>query len=111
VRLQAPREVPEETQGHVIVAEYDAIAAGLAERLDDERIPYVIIEPDPTRAGQLCSERLSVLARENDKVGAIATRYRAGSRSAHRPDWGGNRRPYRKRVAPSVASEAPAKWC
>ena len=27
VRLRAPREVPEGTQGHVIIAEYDAIAA------------------------------------------------------------------------------------
>jgi voltage-gated potassium channel len=50
----------------VIVAEYDAIAAGLVGRLDNERIPYFIIEPNPTRAGQLFSDRLSVLAGEND---------------------------------------------
>src|SRR5687768_13392847 len=37
VRTRAPREVPEGTRQHVIVAEYDAIAAGLAERLDAER--------------------------------------------------------------------------
>jgi Trk K+ transport system NAD-binding subunit len=66
VRLRAPREVPEGMEGHVIVAEYDAIAAGLVERLDAERVPYVIIEPDPARAGQLFSDRLSVLAGEND---------------------------------------------
>ena len=66
VRLRAPREVPEGTQQHVIVAEYDAIAAGLAARLDVEQIPYFVIEPDPTRAGQLFSERLSILAGEND---------------------------------------------
>src|SRR5688500_13171120 len=47
VRLRAPREVPEGTQDHVIVAEYDAIAAGLVERLADERIAYFVIEPDP----------------------------------------------------------------
>jgi Trk K+ transport system NAD-binding subunit len=66
VRLRAPRSVPEGTRGHVIVAEYDAIAAGLVGRLDDERIPCFIIEPDPTRAGQLFSERLSILAGGND---------------------------------------------
>jgi hypothetical protein len=33
VRLRAPREVPPGMRGHVIVAEYDAIAAGLIERL------------------------------------------------------------------------------
>jgi Trk K+ transport system NAD-binding subunit len=66
VRLRAPRDVPDGTQGHVIVARHDAIAAGLVERLDAEHIPYFIIEPDPVRAGQLFSERLSVLAGEND---------------------------------------------
>src|SRR5688500_11630264 len=66
VRLRAPREVPEGTRGHVIVAEYDAIADGLVERLTEERIPYVVIEPDPIRAGQLFSDRVSVLAGEND---------------------------------------------
>jgi voltage-gated potassium channel len=66
VRLRAPREVPEGTQGHVIVAEYDAIAAGLVERLVEERIPYFVIEPDPIRAGQLFGDRVAVLAGEND---------------------------------------------
>ena len=50
----------------MIVAEYDAIAAGLVERLTAERIPDFIIEPDPVRAGQLFGDRLSVLAGEND---------------------------------------------
>jgi Trk K+ transport system NAD-binding subunit len=66
VRLRAPREVPEGTQGHVIVAEYDAIATGLIERLADEGIPYFVIEPNPTRAGQLFGDGVSVLAGEND---------------------------------------------
>src|SRR5688572_22635270 len=66
VRLRAPREVPEGTHGHVIVAEYDAIAVGLVERLADQRIAYFVIEPDPARAGQLFGDRVSVLAGEND---------------------------------------------
>ena len=66
VRLRAPREVAEGTRGHVIIAEYDPIAAGLAERLAAEGIPYVVIEPDPGRAAQLFGDRLSVLTGEND---------------------------------------------
>jgi Trk K+ transport system NAD-binding subunit len=66
VRLRAPRELPPGTRDHVIIAEYDAIAAGLAERLVAERIPYTVIEPDPGRAGQLFGDRISVLAGEND---------------------------------------------
>jgi voltage-gated potassium channel len=56
VRLRAPRAVPETTRDHVLIAEYDAICVGLVERL----------EPDQTRAGQLFSDRLSILAGESD---------------------------------------------
>ena len=66
VRLRAPRFVPETIRDHVLIAEYDAIATGLVQRLDAESIPYFVIEPDPTRAGQLFSDRLSILAGEND---------------------------------------------
>jgi hypothetical protein len=52
VRLSAPREVPEDARGHVIITEYDAIAGGLIERLRTEHIPYYVIEPDPTKAAR-----------------------------------------------------------
>jgi voltage-gated potassium channel len=80
VRLRAPRDVPEGTQGHVIVVEYDAIAAGLVERLAEERIPYVVIEPDPNRAGQLFGDRLSVIAGENDNRATYERALVAGAR-------------------------------
>jgi Trk K+ transport system NAD-binding subunit len=66
VRLRAPRELPAATKGHVIIAEFDAIAAGLTERLAAEQIPYVVIEPDPVRAAQMFGDRLHVLTGEND---------------------------------------------
>ena len=66
VRLRAPREVPQDMRGHVIIAEYDAIAAGLIERLAAEDIRYVVVEPDPVRAAQLFAERVFVIAGEND---------------------------------------------
>ena len=79
VRLRAPREVPAGMQRHVIIAEYDPVAVGLVERLDAEGIPYVIIEPDPGRAGQLFSDRVFVLTGEND---SSATYQRAAAGSA-----------------------------
>ena len=66
VRLRAPRELPATTKGHVIIAEHDAIAAGLTERLAAEQIPYVVIEPDPIRAAQMFGDRLQVMTGEND---------------------------------------------
>jgi Trk K+ transport system NAD-binding subunit len=66
VRFRAPREVPEWMRGHVIIAEYDAIAEGLIGRLDTEQIPYVVIEPDLVRAAQLFGDRVSVLTGAND---------------------------------------------
>jgi Trk K+ transport system NAD-binding subunit len=66
VRLRAPREVPEGTAGHVIVTEHDPIAAGLIERLRTERIPYYVIEPEPTKAAQMVAEGIRVIAGNND---------------------------------------------
>ncbi|HXW04347.1 MAG TPA: NAD-binding protein [Vicinamibacterales bacterium] len=66
VRLRAPRDVPAGIHGHVIIAEYDAIAVGLIERLVAEGIPYVVIEPDLARAGQWFGDGLSVVAGESD---------------------------------------------
>ena len=79
VRLRAPREVPAGTSGHVILTEYDAIAASLVERLRSENIPYWVIEPDPTAASRLVGEGISVLAGDNDSSG---TYERANARQA-----------------------------
>jgi Trk K+ transport system NAD-binding subunit len=66
VRQRAPRDLPAETRGHVIITEYDAIAAALIERLRTEHIPYHVIEPDPTVAARMVGEGLSVVAGNND---------------------------------------------
>ena len=66
VRLRAPREVRAGTTGHVIITEYDAVAAGLVERLNAAAIPYFIVEPDPAKAARFVSDDLSVIAGEND---------------------------------------------
>jgi Trk K+ transport system NAD-binding subunit len=66
VRLRAPRAAPAGMRGHVILAEYDPVAAGLVERLTDEGIPYVLIEPDPARAARLMGDGITVMTGEND---------------------------------------------
>ena len=66
VRLRAPREVARGTSGHVIITEYDPIAAGLIGRLQASGIPYFIVEPDSTKAAHFISEELSVVTGDND---------------------------------------------
>ena len=66
VRLRAPREVRAGTKGHVIITEYDAVAAGLVERLNAAGIPYFIVESDAGKAAGFVSDELSVVAGEND---------------------------------------------
>ena len=66
VRLRAPRDVPAEMAGHVIVTEFDAIASTLIERLRTEHIPFYVIEPDPAAAARLLDERVQVVTGNND---------------------------------------------
>ncbi len=64
VRLRAPRTVPDEMQGHVIICRNDPIAAALIPRLDQVPIPYFLIEPDPATAANLHADDLSVVTGE-----------------------------------------------
>ncbi len=66
IRLKAPREVPSTLHGHLILTELDDLATGLVERLRDARVPYVIIEPDITRAVRASEDGLSVVLGESD---------------------------------------------
>ena len=55
-----------EPTGHVIITEYDAVAAGLVERLNAAAIPYFIVEPDAAKAARFINDELSVVAGDND---------------------------------------------
>ena len=65
-RSRVPREVPRDTADHVIIAEYDSIADGLAQRLDAEGVPCFTIEPDPARAAELMEQGMRVVVGESD---------------------------------------------
>ncbi len=62
IRLRAPRQVPEDQTGHVILCAEDAISRDLTEMLRSARIPYFILERDPTRAAELHGDGIPVIA-------------------------------------------------
>ena len=61
IHTQAPREVSEDTKGHVIICSYEDIAPNLIERLEHNSIPYFVLEPDSARAAKLYQEDVSVI--------------------------------------------------
>ncbi len=66
VRLQAPREAPENMKGHVVICTYETIAPGLIRTLRLHNIPYYVIEPDPTEAARMHRDGISVITGEVD---------------------------------------------
>ena len=68
IRHAAPREVPEDMSGHVILCSYDTIASGLIERLRLHGIPYCVIEPDYAAAARMHGDGVMVVTGEIDSL-------------------------------------------
>lgn len=66
IRFRAPRELPPETRGHIIICRYETVAQVLIKKLKLLNIPYVLIEPEAARAAHLCERGLSVVTGEID---------------------------------------------
>ena len=66
VRLRAPRALPADTRGHIVICSYDSIAPGLIERLRLLGVPYVVIEPDPAVAARRHETGVSVVTGDID---------------------------------------------
>lgn len=66
IRLQAPREVPDHIEEHVILTGDDSLILGLVRRLEGFGIPYLLLEEDTERAARLASQGFSVLTGEID---------------------------------------------
>lgn len=66
VRLRAPRTLPADTRGHVVICSYDSIAPGLIERLRLLGVPYVVLEPDPAVAARRHEAGVSVVTGDID---------------------------------------------
>ncbi|HEX6927593.1 MAG TPA: NAD-binding protein [Longimicrobiaceae bacterium] len=67
-RMRAPREVPADLSGHVILTHYDPVAISLIERLKYHGKPYVVMEPDVNRALDLFDRGIKVVVGERDSV-------------------------------------------
>ncbi|HDR16519.1 MAG TPA: hypothetical protein ENN79_13765 [Desulfobacteraceae bacterium] len=66
LRAKAPREVPEDVSGHVIICRYETVAQSFIKKLKVLDIPYYVIEPDPSEAVNLDEEGISVVTGEVD---------------------------------------------
>ncbi|QXD13827.1 NAD-binding protein [Rhodocaloribacter litoris] len=66
LRMRAPRRVPPGTEGHVVLCAYDSIAPGLIRRLEQEGVPYFVLEPDPAVAASRHFDGVSVVTGELD---------------------------------------------
>jgi voltage-gated potassium channel len=66
IHLQVPREAPAGMKDHVILCSHDTIASGLIRKLSFNRIPYLVIEPDPVKAANLRAEGVSAVTGDVD---------------------------------------------
>ncbi len=66
LRKNTPREVPAGAEGHVIICAYNELAAGFLRLLEQEGIPYYVIEPDLETAAHLYLDGISVVVGEFD---------------------------------------------
>ena len=66
IRNTAPRALPVDTRDHVILTHYDDIAKGVIRRLEQDGIPYVVLEPDPNTAASLKMDDIQVVTGEVD---------------------------------------------
>jgi Trk K+ transport system NAD-binding subunit len=63
---RAPRELPAELEGHVLLTRHDALSSALVRRLDQYQVPYALVVPDVEEALRLHDQDLNVLVGELD---------------------------------------------
>lgn len=66
LRRRAPRAVPANTAGHVVVCAYDSIAPVLLRRLEGQGVKVVVLEGDPTTAANMHLDGVPVVTGELD---------------------------------------------
>lgn len=67
---RAPRELPADTKGHVVITFYDPLAASLMERLRLYNHPFVVLEPEVNRALELHDMGVPVMVGYADDRGS-----------------------------------------
>ena len=66
LRMRAPRAVPPGVEGHVIICAYDSITPVLVRRLEQDDIPYFVLEEDPNVAAERYLSGVSVVTGDLD---------------------------------------------
>jgi len=81
LRLRAPRTLPPETSGHVLICKPEAIARDLVERLQLAKIPHFVLEQDPATAANLHADGVPVVTGDPQEAATwtavVASRARA----------------------------------
>jgi Trk K+ transport system NAD-binding subunit len=67
-RNRAPRELPEETKGHVILTSYDPVAMSLIQRLKSHARDAYLLESEPKAALDLYDQGFRVVLGDRDDV-------------------------------------------
>jgi voltage-gated potassium channel len=62
LKLRAPRKVPADVSGHVLICRWDAIAKELVERLAFAKVPHYVLEADFNTAAHLHADGVPVIA-------------------------------------------------
>jgi voltage-gated potassium channel len=68
LKLRAPRSVPEDVSGHVVICTNETLATDLRERLRLAHIPHYVLEGDPALAAQLHGDGVPVLTADPQDV-------------------------------------------
>ncbi|MGI9579340.1 MAG: potassium channel family protein, partial [Microthrixaceae bacterium] len=63
---RAPRRLPEDTQGHIVLTNLDAVSAALMDRADRSDVPYVLVTADLPHALTLVDEGRKVMVGDLD---------------------------------------------
>ncbi|MFN7138818.1 MAG: potassium channel family protein [Limisphaerales bacterium] len=66
--LRAPRQLPESTEGHVIITNYDSVTTALMHKLDHYKYPYVLLVNDLNEALKLHDMGMKVMFGEVDRL-------------------------------------------
>jgi Trk K+ transport system NAD-binding subunit len=68
LRLRAPREIAEETRGHVLFSRWDEVTRHLVPRLEDAGVPCFVVEEDPSTATNLYGDGVPVVRGDPDDM-------------------------------------------
>jgi Trk K+ transport system NAD-binding subunit len=68
LKTRAPRRVPSDVTGHIIICSYETIAEDLVKRLMKEDLPFFVVEPDFAKAADLYNLDIPVIRGEPEDI-------------------------------------------